>query len=323
MTDPALQVENLRVYYHTRTGPVKAVDDVTFSLEKGERLGLVGESGSGKTTTALAIMGMIKPPAIIESGRVILNGRNLLQLSKEQYRRVRGNQIALIPQGAMNSLNPVMRVRSHIIDTIEAHRRIKRKEDISGQIQSLLAKVGLPSEVSGMYPHELSGGMKQRVTIAMGICLEPSVIVADEPTSALDVVVQMQVMATLEKAQQELNAAVILVGHDMGLMAQFCDRIGVMYAGKLVEIGSVEQIFEDPLHPYTQLLISSLPKFDKKGDFKGIPGLPPSAKNLPPGCTFNPRCPKVMDHCREVEPRFLEARPDRWTSCHLYEGAES
>ncbi|MBI4306825.1 MAG: ABC transporter ATP-binding protein [Chloroflexi bacterium] len=315
-----LQVSELKVYYHTSQGVVKAVDGVSFSLQKGEKFGLVGESGSGKTTTAMALMRLLNPPAFVEGGHITLNGRNLLALSEEETRRARGAEISLIPQGAMNSLNPVMRVRGHFHDTIGAHRKVSRGEDMSTTIERLLRKVGLPPDVANRYPHELSGGMKQRVIIAMSIALEPSVIVADEPTSALDVVVQMQVMATLDQVQKDLGAAVILVGHDMGLMAQFCDRIGVMYAGTLVEVAPVSQLFEDPQHPYTQLLISSLPDFETKGRFRGIPGLPPSLRALPPGCTFHPRCPKVLDRCKTVVPAYREIAPARWVSCHLYDG---
>ncbi|CAN5660583.1 ABC transporter ATP-binding protein [soil metagenome] len=317
MTD-VLRVQDLRVHYHTPSGPVRAVEGVTFSLKKGERLGLVGESGSGKSTTVLALLRMLKEPARIEGGKVLLDNVDLLTLSDSEMRAARFARIALIPQGAMNSLNPVMRIKNQLGDTIKYHNGNLGRSEMAAKIQKLLESVGLNKGVAEMYPHELSGGMKQRVCIAMGISLQPAVILADEPTSALDVVVQRQVMETLGKAQEEIGASLILVGHDMGLMAQFVHKIGVMYAGKLVEVGPVNDIFEEPLHPYTQLLIASLPSLEGKGVFKGIPGITPSLLNPPPGCAFHPRCPKVMDQCKVKAPVFQEVRPGRWVSCHLY-----
>ncbi|MCL4859962.1 MAG: ABC transporter ATP-binding protein [Caldilineaceae bacterium] len=316
-----LQVEDLRVRYHTLAGPVRAVEGVTFSLKKGERLGLVGESGSGKSTTVLALLRMLKPPARIEAGRVLLDGEDLLQLSEEEMRQARFAKISLIPQGAMNSLNPVMRIKAQLLDTLQYHRQQNghaTRGEMLDHIHYLLESVGLNPAVADMYPHELSGGMKQRVCIAMGISLQPRVILADEPTSALDVVVQRQVMETLGKVQEAIDASLILVGHDMGLMAQFVNTIGVMYAGKLVEVGPVDDMFEEPLHPYTQMLIASLPSLEGKGVFKGIPGITPSLLNPPPGCAFHPRCPKVMDQCRAIVPTLQEVRPGRWVSCLLY-----
>jgi peptide/nickel transport system ATP-binding protein len=313
-----LRVEDLRVYYRTDRGPVKAVDGVSFSLRQGERFGLVGESGSGKSTTALAIMRLIQPPGRIESGSIHLDDRDLTRLSDEQFRRVRLADIALIPQGAMNSLNPVRRVRDHFFDSIRAHERGATDQTIRERIGELLRMVGLREETASLYPHELSGGMKQRVCIALGISLQPKVIIADEPTSALDVVVQRQVMQTLAAVQQRLAASVILVGHDMGLLAQFVDRLGVMYAGKLVEIGPVQEIFREPLHPYTQLLIASLPSLEAKGVFRGVPGLPPSLLDPPSGCLFHPRCPHAMPKCAVDIPALQEVRPDHWVACHLY-----
>ena len=223
----------------------------------------------------------------------------------------------------MNSLNPVMHVGEQIGDIFEAHNSDIQGNAVKEQIAKLLSWVGLKPEVAEMYPHELSGGMKQRVCIAMGILLRPKVIIADEPTSALDVVVQRQVMETLGQVQKELGAAVILVGHDMGLMAQFVNRIGVMYGGKLVEVAPVRDIFKDPQHPYTQLLIGSLPTLESKALFQGIPGLTPSLLSPPSGCMFHPRCPKVMEHCSTDMPDLVEVKPDRWVSCHLYNGGQS
>jgi len=313
-----LQVENLKVRYDTAAGPVRAVDGVSFRLKKGERLGLVGESGSGKSTTVLALLRMLKEPARIDAGKVLLDGVDLLELSMTKMRAARFSKIALIPQGAMNSLNPVMRIKHQLLDTIRYHTGANNQAALMEQIGQLLESVGLERRVAEVYPHELSGGMKQRVCIAMGISLRPQVIVADEPTSALDVVVQRQVMETLGKVQQAIGAALILVGHDMGLMAQFVDTIGVMYAGKLVEVGPVEAMFEEPLHPYTQLLIASLPSLEGKRVFKGIPGITPSLLKPPPGCTFHPRCPQAISSCKSQVPVLQEVRPGRWVSCLLY-----
>src|SRR5436189_2343484 len=290
--DRVLDVKNLRVSFHTPRGPIRAVNGVSFFLKRGEKLGLVGESGSGKTTTALSLMRLIQSPAVIEGGEVLLDGKDLLRLSEEEMRRARFAEIALIPQGAMNSLNPMMKIGEQLRDTIRAHRFVASKSTLDTPIHAVLEAVDLRADIMEAYPHELSGGMKQRVCIAMSILLYPKVIIADEPTSALDVVVQRQVMETLGRVQKELGAAVSLVGHDMGLMAQFVNRIGVMYGGKLVEVGPVRDIFKDPLHPYTQLLINSLPNLQTKEDFRGIPGLTPSLLTPPSGCMFHPRCPK-------------------------------
>jgi oligopeptide/dipeptide ABC transporter ATP-binding protein len=314
-----LQVEDLRVWYHTQRGPVKAVDGVTFGVLPEERLGLVGESGSGKSTVALALMRLIRPPGKIEGGSVRLDGLNLLEVPEDQMRRLRLATLALVAQGAMNSLNPVIRVREQIVDAMRDHDEHLSKQAASDRVASLLDQVGLRPEVADRFPHELSGGMKQRVCIAIAICLRPKLILADEPTSALDVVVQRQVMETLRRVQEMLNASVILVGHDMGLMAQFVDRLGVMYAGRLVETSPVQDIFDDPLHPYTRLLIGSLPSLQQRGQFHGIPGLPPSLLDRPAGCSFHPRCPYAMPRCSIEDPRLLEVRPNRWVACHLHD----
>jgi oligopeptide/dipeptide ABC transporter ATP-binding protein len=321
MSEPVLRVENLRVHYHTKRGPVKAVDGVSFALEPNSRLGLVGESGSGKSTMALALMRMIKAPGQIEGGRIILDGQDVVKLTLDEMRSVRLNQIAMVPQGAMNSLNPVTRVRQQIIDGLRAHNIKMSKKEMEARVSDVLRWVDLDPAVANMYPHELSGGMKQRVCIAIAISLRPKIIIADEPTSALDVVIQRQVMETIGRVQEELGAAVILIGHDMGLMVQFVDRLAVMYGGKIAELGNVREMFREPLHPYTQLLINSLPRLTDKGELKGIPGLAPSLLNAPPCCLFHLRCPHVMDVCRSVTPPPEEIRPNRVVACHLYEGA--
>jgi peptide/nickel transport system ATP-binding protein len=321
MSAAVLQVRNLCVHYDTDAGPIKAAENVTFDLAKGERLGLVGESGSGKSTTVLALLRMVTSPGRIRSGQVVVDGTDLMQLSPEQMRRMRGSAVSLIPQAAMNSLNPVMRIRDHFYDTIRAHDRSMDRRQLAEHSAQLVESVGLRPNVLGMYPHELSGGMKQRVCIAMGICLQPKVIIADEPTSALDVVVQRQVMETLGRIQRELDAAIILVGHDMGLMAQFVDKLGIMYAGRLVEVGPVADVFREPLHPYTRLLINTLPSLDVKAVFKGIPGTTPSLLNAPPGCAFHQRCPDASGSCYESDHVLTEVLPGRWVACPCYAGA--
>jgi peptide/nickel transport system ATP-binding protein len=320
MTNEVLQVRGLQVRYYTTRGAVRAVDDVGFSLYQGEKLGLVGESGSGKSTIVLALMRLIRAPGRVEAGEVWLGKTDLLQLSEEQMRLARFSRISLVPQGAMNSLNPVMRIRDQIGDAIKAHNSKMSGREIDTRIAELMDLVGLRKEVPNMFPHELSGGMKQRVCIAMGICIKPEVILADEPTSALDVVVQRQVMDTLAKVQSQLGAAVILVGHDMGVMAQFVDRIAVMYAGRLAEIGPIVDMFEEPLHPYTQLLIATLPSLEERRAFRGIPGIPASLLRPPPGCTFHPRCPYAEARCRTEVPQSREVRPGRFVACHIVNG---
>jgi peptide/nickel transport system ATP-binding protein len=292
---------------------------VSFGLLPEERLGLVGESGSGKSTIALALMRLIRPPGEIHSGSVRLDGVDLLEVGDEQMRRLRLATIALVAQGAMNSLNPVVRVREQIVDAMRDHDEHLSGREANARVASLLDQVGLRPEVADRFPHELSGGMKQRVCIAIAICLRPKVILADEPTSALDVVVQRQVMETLRRVQEELGASVLLVGHDMGLMAQFVNRLGVMYAGRLVDVSPVREMFAAPLHPYTRLLIASLPSLEQKGSFRGIPGLPPSLLERPTGCSFHPRCPHAMPRCSVQDPLLTEVSPGRWVACHLYD----
>jgi peptide/nickel transport system ATP-binding protein len=312
-----LRVERLRVVYDHPLGAVRAVDDVSFSLRPHERFGLAGESGSGKSTMALAILRMIKPPGRIEGGDVWLDDVSLGELSSDAIRRLRLAGIAMVPQGSMNSLNPVVRIRDQIGDAIADHGTRLSRRDLAARVRSLLGQVGLPPETADKYPHELSGGMKQRACIAIAICLRPKVIIADEPTSALDVVVQRQVMETLGRVQAELGAAVILVGHDMGLMAQFVDRLGIMYAGRLVEVAPIHEIITVPRHPYTQLLIDSLPSFDHKGGLRGIPGLAPSLRDLPPGCAFHPRCPRAEARCKLDKPAVRAISLDTTVACHF------
>jgi peptide/nickel transport system ATP-binding protein len=307
----ALKIEGLRVSFEHPLGLVRAVNDVSFTLQPNERFGLVGESGSGKSTMALAIMRMIRPPGRIDGGNIVLGNTNLSILSEDAMRRTRLAGIALVPQGSMNALNPVMRVGAQVADAMRDHGVAPADMD------QLMARVGLPAGTADKYPHELSGGMKQRVCIAIAICMRPSVIIADEPTSALDVVVQRQVMRTLADVQQDLNAAILLIGHDMGLMAQFVDRLGVMYAGRLVEIAPIAEIVREPKHPYTAMLIASLPSMDRKEALRGIPGLAPLLRELPSGCAFHPRCPKAQDRCATERPLLREIEDGVLAACHF------
>ena len=329
----ALDVKDLGVSFFTSNGEIKAADGVSFSIMPGKRMGLVGESGSGKTTTALALMRLIKPPGRITKGSAVIDGTDLLSLSEEEMRTAKLSQIALVPQGAMNSLNPVAKVKNQIIDGIRDHDAQYSSTQYRELVTELLDKVGLNQQVGDMYPHELSGGMKQRVTIAIAISMGPKVIVADEPTSALDVVVQRQIMETLAELQEELGAAILLIGHDIGLMAQFVDTLGVMYAGRLVETGTLRQLLSEPKHPYTQMLIDSLPSLERKdrkrGDLRGIPGTAPSLYALPSGCPFHPRCPQALDICSTEVPVLkvvndgqTDGSTDKWAeqnaACLLY-----
>jgi peptide/nickel transport system ATP-binding protein len=319
--DPILRVEGLNVTYYTDAGRAKALDDVSFTLNAGQKLGMVGESGSGKSTLALAMVRMIKPPGRIESGRVVVGTTDLMALDTEGMRQARLSQIAYIPQGAMNSLNPVVRIGAQLVDAIKSHGSRDSKAQIEERCIAALRSVDLDPRVFRMYAHELSGGMKQRVCIAIGILLSPKVIIADEPTSALDVVTQRQVMETIDRVKDQIGAAVILIGHDMGLMAQFVDRVAVMYAGRLVEVSNVRDMFTTPHHPYAQALIRSLPNLDNKGVFQGIPGLAPSILRLPSGCAFHPRCDQVRDICKTARPRTQVLPDGRLVTCHLFEGA--
>jgi peptide/nickel transport system ATP-binding protein len=314
---PVLEVVDLQVSYYTDAGRARALDGVNLTLYPGEKLGLVGESGSGKSTMALAMMRMIKPPGRIEGGKVIVGGTNLTELSEEGMLKARLSKIAYIPQGAMNSLNPVLRIGRQMIDAIKAHEPKMPKSEMEERSIEALNSVDLKASVFHMYPHELSGGMKQRVCIAIGILLKPQVIIADEPTSALDVVTQRQVMETIDHVQEQIGAAVILIGHDMGLMAQFVDKVAVMYAGRLAEVSPVRDMFLDPKHPYAQALINSLPSLENKGVFQGIPGLAPALLRLPSGCAFHPRCAQAMDICKIERPELIHMG-GREVACHLY-----
>jgi peptide/nickel transport system ATP-binding protein len=320
--DVVLDVNNLRIHYETPRGDVIAVNGISFKVYRGEVVGLVGESGCGKSTTAMGILDLVQAPGRIVSGEVRINGTDLRKLDKRQLRDRRWRELALIPQGAMNSLNPVMRISDQIRDAIEAHTDRQPPEKIKKDILELFNLVGLPARIYSMFPHELSGGMKQRVCIAMAIALRPPLIIADEPTSALDVVVQRVVAQTILDVKSRLGVSVVLIGHDMGLQAQLVDRLIVMYAGNIVEIAPVKNAFNKPLHPYTQLLIASIPSIKERKPLKVTEGLTHDLRNPPPGCIFQFRCPHVMDVCRSVFPPLIEMEPEHFVACHLYEQKE-
>lgn len=317
-TNALLQIQDLQVHYQTPQGPVKAVDGVNLVVNRGERFGFVGESGCGKTTTAMAVLRMIQYPGRIVGGQIMLDGKNMLGFTEEEMRRTRWSQVSLIPQGAMSSLNPVMRIKDQIADAILTHETKTAHAGLEQRIEELLITVGLQRNVARMFPHELSGGMKQRVCVAMAIALKPKLIIADEPTSALDVVVQRIVTQTLIQVQERIGASLILIGHDMGLQAQIVQRLAIMYGGHLVEMAPVKNIFKSGLHPYTQALIGSVPSPKTKKPPLALPGLPPALLNPPPGCVFHPRCVKVTDVCRQAVPLLREIEPGHAVACHLY-----
>jgi oligopeptide/dipeptide ABC transporter ATP-binding protein len=313
-----LAIKNLRVHYATTTGDVIAVNGVNLDIYERETVGLVGESGCGKTTLAMGILRLVQPPGRIVHGQAIINKIDIMALKDEELRQVRWRELALIPQGAMNSLNPVLKVKTQIGEAITTHVGMYNKQELKERILDLLNLVGLPARVYEMYPHELSGGMKQRVCIAMAIALQPAVIIADEPTSALDVVVQRVVAQTLLDVKARLAVSMILIGHDMGLMAQLVDRIVVMYAGNIVEVGPVAEVYDRTYHPYTQLLIAAIPSIKEKKPLHVTEGLTHDLRRPPPGCVFQLRCPHVMDICRQEVPPAKVMGADHHVACHLY-----
>ena len=313
----SLSVNGLKVHYGTPTGDIIAVNSISFDVNKGEALGLVGESGCGKSTAAYGILRLVQPPGKILGGTVSIDGTEVNDLSDEDFRKLRGTKLALIPQGAMNSLNPTMKVFGQIKDQIQTHEGKQNSNEIKDRILNLLSKVGLPKRTYNMYPHELSGGMKQRVCIASGIALHPNLVIADESTSALDVVVQRVVAQTLSHIQKEMGVSMIMISHDMGLMAQMVDRIAVMYAGNIVEISPTNQLFKNPSHPYSKILIESIPSIKDKNPLKLVEGITHDPRRPPPGCIFQLRCPLVEPRCKETPPSMKKISNGREVSCHL------
>lgn len=315
MSSHLVTVKDLRVFYRTTSDPVRAVDGVSLSVDRGEIFGIVGESGCGKSTLSMGMLNLISPPAYIEGGEISIDGVKLLDLNEEELRRLRLKHFSYIPQGSMDALNPVMKIKDQIIDGIMAHEYTKRKE-AQQRVKPMLEKVGLSSETAEMYPHELSGGMRQRVTIAAATVLHPKFVVADEPSTALDVVVQRLVLQFLLNLREQ-GSSVILVSHDVAVQAEVCDRLGVMYAGKIVEIGGVKEMFRNSLHPYTQKLIEATPSIERRKTLARLAGVVPSLVHPSSGCRFVDRCPLADDQCKKEEPKLLEITPGHLVACLL------
>ena len=315
---PVLKVENLRTYFRTRWGEVKAVDGVNFELRKGETLGIVGESGSGKSVTMLSMMRLIPmPPGRIVEGSITLDGEDLLQLSESEMSKVRGSKIALIIQDPMTSLNPVLSIGNQVTEAIRIHQDIPKRSVMEKALE-VLRKVNIPAAESRVrdYPHQMSGGMRQRVVGAIGISCQPLVLIADEPTTSLDVTIQAQYLKLLKDLQQESDLSLIFITHDFGIVAKMCDRVAVMYAGRIVEMGSVRDIFNAPSHPYTEALLASVPKMEEDVDrLYAIEGQPPLLHDLPVGCAFADRCQYVMDRCREEYPPEFPVAEGHYSAC--------
>lgn len=318
-----LEIKGLEVQYVTHDGTVHAVNGIDFSLNKGEAMGLVGETGAGKTTSALSILGLVPdPPGKITNGEILYNGRDLLKESEAEMRKIRGNDISMIFQDPMSALNPVLTVVDQVAEVIELHQHCSKKEAVENAL-AMLERVGIPAERGTEYPHQFSGGMKQRVVIAIALACAPKVLLADEPTSALDVTIQAQVLDMMSKLQQEVGTAMILITHDLGVVADVCDKVAIMYAGEIVEIGTLADVYNETAHPYTKGLFGSLPSLDKDVHrLQPIEGLMPSPMNLPTGCKFHPRCPDFMPECATRCPNTVELTPGHMVRCLKYERVE-
>jgi len=316
--DNILKVENLKINFFTRKGVVNAVDDISFSLKKGESLGLVGESGCGKTTTVLGLMKMVPTPGEIIGGRILISGEDIVSLSEDEMRKkVRWEKISMVFQGAMNCLTPVYTIEKQMMETIQEHKNIERLQ-AKKCIINYLNLVGLPEDAIRRYPHELSGGMKQRIVIATALFLEPKIVICDEPTTSLDVVVQAQIINLIKRLKRKLGLSVIFITHDLATEAEVADRLLVMYAGKLVEIGTNEQIYgkQGLRHPYTEKLLKASPRLHEKvEELSFIPGTPPDLIDPPSGCRFHPRCSEAMERCKKDEPPLIEVEPEHQIAC--------
>lgn len=318
MSETVLQVKNLKLYYHTSKGAVKALDDVSFDLAAGETLGLVGESGCGKTTMGTGLLRMPTPPGRFEGGQILVEGRDIIPLPEKEIRKdVRWEKVSMVFQGAMNCLTPVYTIGKQMMETLQEHRAMEKAE-AQELIKEYLGYVGLPADVTSRYPHELSGGMKQRVVIATALFLKPRLVILDEPTTALDVIVQAQIINLLKKLKKTFDLSFIFITHDLALEAEVSDRICVMYAGKIAELGTNEQIYGEkgPAHPYTERLLAATPRLRRKVEsLSFIPGTPPDLIAPPTGCRFHPRCPKAYDRCRAEEPPIREIEPGHFAAC--------
>ncbi|PLS87724.1 MAG: hypothetical protein CYG60_00460 [Actinobacteria bacterium] len=314
-----LEVRGVSTVYRTPAGPVRAVDGVNLTVGRGEVLGVVGESGSGKTTLAMSLMRLVKPPGRILEGSVRLDGEDLFRLRRAEMPARRGRDLAFIPQNAMRALNPVIPVDRQVAEAITAHRRARRGAALRAAREKL-EEVGIPSERHGAYPHELSGGMRQRVLIAMAVANEPKLLIADEPASGLDVVVQARILRLIAALVRQRNLSMIFVSHDLPTVARVCDRIAVMYAGRIVEMGEARAVLEGPLHPYTRALVDAVPRLHgPERALRSIPGDPPDLHGPPPGCNFHPRCPAAFADCPRIDPSLEEVKPDRQAACLLHE----
>jgi oligopeptide/dipeptide ABC transporter ATP-binding protein len=318
MTAPVLQVKDLRTQFFTDDGLVQAVDGVSFDLDPGETLGIVGESGCGKSVTAMSILRLIQEPGRIVGGQILFRGSDIVKMSGDEVREIRGKDIAMIFQDPLSSLNPVLTVGFQIEEAIEAHQKVPAKTALTRAVQ-LLKQVRIPAAESRVhdYPHQFSGGMRQRAMIAMGLANQPSILIADEPTTALDVTVQAQILELLRDLNHDLKTSIILITHNMGVVASLCTRVLVMYAGRIVEQGPVERIFKNPQHPYTWSLLQSIPRLDSDRHERlvSIEGLPPDLIKPPAGCRFNPRCRFKIDRCLHDDPPLMDVGPDQEAAC--------
>lgn len=314
-----LEIKNLSVQYDTDSGLVSAVNDLSLNIGRKETLGFVGETGAGKTTTALSIMKLIQnPPGKITSGEIFFDGQDLLKVKEKDMFNIRGNKISMIFQDPMTSLNPIMTVGNQIKEVLELHQNLSKTE-LQEKTCEMLEMVGIRRERVNDYPHQFSGGMKQRVVIAMALACNPELIIADEPTTALDVTIQAQVLELMKNLKEQYNTSMILITHDLGVVAEICDKVSVVYAGSIMEHSTVESLYKEPLHPYTIGLFNSIPSLDEDTErLKVIEGNPPDPSNLPNGCPFHPRCDKCMEICKNTYPTEREAREGHFVACHLY-----
>ncbi|MCK4326667.1 ABC transporter ATP-binding protein [bacterium] len=316
-TRQLLEVQNLKMYYQTSQGYVKAVDDISFQVEKGETVGLVGESGCGKTSVAISILRILPSNGRILGGRILFKGEDLFEKEEAEMRKIRWQCISMIFQAAMNALNPVYRVGDQIAEAIRVHQDLGRKE-IKERVRELYQQVGMDPSRWRDYPHQYSGGMKQRAIIAMALACNPELVIADEPTTALDVIVQDQIMEEISKLQRQLGMAMIYISHDISILTETCNRMGIMYAGKLIEYGETASLFRAALHPYTQSLLASYPNLKgEKRKLSSIPGEPPCLVHPPPGCRFHPRCNRKKTICEKEEPGHRPIKDNHWAACHL------
>lgn len=317
--DLILDIKDLVVHYETDDGIVEAVNGIDIQLEKGKTIGLVGETGSGKTTTALSILRLIPdPPGKIKNGTIILDGQDLFTLPESEMEKIRGNDVAMIFQDPMTSLNPVMTVGDQIAEVVEIHEKVNKAE-ATKRAKEMLELVGIPGERSTEYPHQFSGGMKQRVIIAIALACNPKLLIADEPTTALDVTIQAQILEIMRELKKKYDTAMIMITHDLGIVAEMCDEVSVIYAGRIIEHGTLEDVFDHTSHPYTEGLFNSLPNIqDRKAKLKPIPGLMPDPTNLPKGCAFAPRCPYATEACNAAIPEKTWLNDTHYICCSAY-----